>query len=264
MIKSIGDEKLVEGIEESWYEVWRMLTSTPWGKLWEDQYTKKVYTGWYGDGVLVTRLTDDIVEEKIEEAIHFYSNLTRRWIWPIYSSTRPGDLGDTLERYGFKKVEEKHPLMALNLEELEESAPMPEGLEIRKVVDDASLPVWSRVFLVGHGLERLLESGSRLFQAVGVRNDQPASKFLGFYNGVPVASSQVLYGGNVARLNFVSTMPEARGKGIGTAISLASLISAQERGYNVAVLTSTDMGYPIYRKLGFKEICNWDYYVYED
>ena len=245
MIQSISDEKLVEGFEESWYEVWRMLTSTPWGKQQEDQYTKKVYTGWYGDGVLFTRLMDDIVDEKIEEAIHFYSNLTRRWIWPIYSSTRPRNLGDSLERHGLRKVEEKHPLMALNLEELNQGFHMPEGLEIMKVVEEATLPLWSRVFLVGHGLERLLESGLRLFQAVGVRDDQPASKFLGFYNGVPVASSQVLFGRSVARLNFVSTMPEARGKGIGTAISLASLISARERGYKVAVLTSTDMGYPI-------------------
>jgi GNAT superfamily N-acetyltransferase len=264
MISSIDDEKLVEAIEESWYEVWRMLTSTPWGKVQEDQYMKKVYTGWYGDGVLVTRLEDDIVDEKIEEAIHFYSNLSRRWIWPIYTSTRPVNLGGTLERHGFRRVEEKHPFMAVNLEELNQDIHMPESLKIRKVVDEATLPVWSRVFLVGHGLERLLESGSRVFQAVGVRDDQPAAKYLGLYNGVPVASSQIFYGRRVARLNFVSTMPEARGKGIGTAISLSSLLSARDRGYKVAVLTSTDMGYPIYRKLGFKEICNFDYYIHED
>jgi predicted acetyltransferase len=59
-------------------------------------------------------------------------------------------------------------------------------------------------------------------------------------------------------------MPEARGKGVGTAISWFSLLSARNRGYKVAVLTSTDMGYPIYRKLGFEDICNFDYYQHED
>jgi hypothetical protein len=76
MIRSINDEKLMEAIEESWYEVWRMLTSTPWGKIQEDRYMKKVYTGLI-DGVLVTRIDDDLVDEKIEEAKNF-SNLGHR------------------------------------------------------------------------------------------------------------------------------------------------------------------------------------------
>jgi GNAT superfamily N-acetyltransferase len=263
MIRSINDEKLMEAIEESWYKAWRMLTSTPWGKIQEDRYMKKVYTGLI-DGVLVTRIDDDLVDEKIEEAKNFYSNLGHRWTWPIYSSTRPLNLGNSLERHGFRRVEEKHPLMAMNLEELKEDFPLPKGLEIRKVVGETTLPIWSRVFLVGHGLERLLEPGSRIFQAVGVRDDHPATKYLGFYNKMPVASTQIFYGRRVARLNFVSTMPEARGKGVGTAISWFSLLSARNRGYKVAVLTSTDMGYPIYRKLGFEDICNFDYYQHED
>jgi hypothetical protein len=71
MITSIKDEALMEGIEESWYEVWRMLTSTPWGKLQEDEHMKKVYTGFI-DGVLVTRLKEDMVDEKVEEAEQFF------------------------------------------------------------------------------------------------------------------------------------------------------------------------------------------------
>jgi GNAT superfamily N-acetyltransferase len=262
LITSIKDEALMEGIEESWYEVWKMLTSTPWGKVEEDEHMKRVYTGFI-DGVLVTRLEEDRVDEKIEKAKCFFSNLSRRWTWPIYTSTRPLNLGGYLERHGLRRVEEKHPLMATNLDVLED-VPVPDGLEIRKVVDKATLPVWSRVFLVGHGLERLLESGSRTFQSVGVEDGQPVAKYLGFYNGVPVASSQVFYGKRVARLNFVSTMPEARGKGIGSAISRASLLSARDLGYKVAVLTATEMGYPIYRRLGFDEIGNWDYYIHED
>jgi len=42
-----------------------------------------------------------------------------------------------------------------------------------------------------------------------------------------------------------------------------SLLSARNRGYKVAVLTATDMGYLIYKRLGFKEIANWDY-IHED
>ncbi len=89
-----------------------------------------------------------MVNEKIEEAIHFYSNLTPRWIWSICSSTRHRSLGDSLKKYGFKKVEEKHPLMALNLKEINEGFPTLEGLEISKVMDEATLSVWSRAHTI--------------------------------------------------------------------------------------------------------------------
>jgi GNAT superfamily N-acetyltransferase len=54
---------------------------------------------------------------------------------------------------------------------------------------------------------------------------------------------------------FVCTVEPARRRGIGTAITLAALREAWDLGYTVGVLGSSEMGYPVYRRLGFVEYC---------
>jgi len=59
----------------------------------------------------------------------------------------------------------------------------------------------------------------------------------------------------VAGIYNVATLPEARGKRIGSMITAAPLIDARERGYRISILHSTKMGYNVYRRLGYQEIC---------
>jgi len=72
----------------------------------------------------------------------------------------------------------------------------------------------------------------------------------------------VLHAG-VAGIFAVSTLPEARGRGIGTALTVAPLVDAREAGYRVGTLQASDMGYPIYRKLGFQDVCQYNLYIWE-
>ena len=54
---------------------------------------------------------------------------------------------------------------------------------------------------------------------------------------------------------FVCTVERARRRGIGAGITLAALREARDLGYSVGVLGSSEMGYPVYRRLGFEEYC---------
>jgi ribosomal protein S18 acetylase RimI-like enzyme len=56
----------------------------------------------------------------------------------------------------------------------------------------------------------------------------------------------------VVGIYSVGTIPEARGKGIGSAITLRALLDARRRGYRVGLLQSSEMGYNMYRRLGFE------------
>jgi predicted GNAT family acetyltransferase len=50
-------------------------------------------------------------------------------------------------------------------------------------------------------------------------------------------------------------VPEARGKGIGATMTLKPLQEARSMGYGVGILQSSEMGYPVYKRLGFKHLC---------
>jgi GNAT superfamily N-acetyltransferase len=60
----------------------------------------------------------------------------------------------------------------------------------------------------------------------------------------------------VAGIFAVATTPRARGLGIGTALTLAPLLEARRRGYRVDTLQSSPMGFPVYQRLGFREVCS--------
>ena len=61
----------------------------------------------------------------------------------------------------------------------------------------------------------------------------------------------LLLAGGIACIWDVSTVPEHRGKGYGSCLTRVGLEDARRKGYRYASLNSSDLGYPVYRSLGF-------------
>ncbi len=55
-----------------------------------------------------------------------------------------------------------------------------------------------------------------------------------------------------AGLHMIGTIPEGRGLGIGTQMTMRLLKEVKARGCNYCVLNASEMGEPIYKKLGFQ------------
>ncbi len=78
--------------------------------------------------------------------------------------------------------------------------------------------------------------------------------FLAMYSGDIIVSTTMLFiQGEVAGLHLVGTNSEYRGCGLGSLITKYALKYALERGCKTAVLQASEMGIPIYEKIGFVE-----------
>jgi len=77
--------------------------------------------------------------------------------------------------------------------------------------------------------------------------------YLGYVDDKPVGRGLSCYYAQVAGLYWLSTAPEARNKGYGTALQQFRLKRAKDLGYHIAVLQASEMGYPLYKKLGYNE-----------
>jgi predicted acetyltransferase len=59
-------------------------------------------------------------------------------------------------------------------------------------------------------------------------------------------------------------VPEARGQGIGAAITLAPLLDARAIGYRIGILQASSLGYGVYRRLGFQDFGKLSVYLWEN
>jgi len=63
-----------------------------------------------------------------------------------------------------------------------------------------------------------------------------------------------------AGIHHVATLPAARRRGLGSALTLAAIRSARELGYRVEVLVLSSEGFGACCRLGFRECCHADAY----
>ena len=88
---------------------------------------------------------------------------------------------------------------------------------------------------------------------LGLGLNTPYRSYVAYWDGKPVSTAAVLFGTEVAEIYTIATLPEARGKGFGAAVTLAPLLDARKMGYRVGTLQASKMGFPVYKRMGFKE-----------
>lgn len=97
---------------------------------------------------------------------------------------------------------------------------------------------------------------------LGPGPDGSVRSFLGRLDGTPVATASVLLGAGVAGVYNVATLPRARRRGVGRAITYRALAEARAAGYHYAILHASPAGAPLYRAMGFREVCTVFTYVW--
>jgi GNAT superfamily N-acetyltransferase len=263
-------ELIIEAIEKLWFEHFAFWGSAPSREVYEDQYLKRVTLfapeRAQFNCVHLARLTPENVHLKIDETVEYFKSRKLPLQWSIGPSTRPIDLGEHLQAKGFTKVSGDTPGMAVELDSMNDDFPEQSGFTIKPVEDVETLKDWIQAATEGFGLKQ--SSSELLFEIeseIGFSEHLPRRSYVGYLDGKPVSNSMLLMASGVAGLFAVSTISEERRRGIGTLISLFPLKEARERGYRVGVVHSSDMGYGVYRRLGFEDYCKIELYrLYND
>ncbi len=212
------------------------------------------------NGVLFAQLHPNAVKAVVDR---LHTNIATQGapaLWWIGPRSQPAQLGSLLEHYGLHPAGDI-PGMAIELAELENQPLVPAGLTIQKVTTREMRGVWAQTAALGSGFSA---SASDLMIQLETTLSDPEyaaqPRYLGLLDGMPVATSALALDCGVAGIYAVATMPAARDQGIGRAMTVAPLLEARERGYRVGILQASDMGYPLYQKIGFKDVCRYQLY----
>jgi GNAT superfamily N-acetyltransferase len=188
-------------------------------------------------------------------------------IWWIDADVEPDAWAPALLPLGFARGPDL-PGMAVELAALpgEPGDADASGAMVRRVDGHAERRNWARTFPVGYGLRP--EWAGAFFDVYASLDDRggparPLRSYVGYEEGVPVATSTLFLGAGVAGIYDVATIPEARGRGHGTAVTLAPLREARSLGYRIGILHASPMGHPMYERLGFRDVCRLEHFTWD-
>ena len=206
-----------------------------------------------GDGVDATSL--------VARADAFFASLGRGFTVKVRDDGADEDLRLActtagLEPFGQPAPEmlRRHPLPDLP------SAP---GTEVLVVDDAAGLRAFQDVNAAAYATYGMpAEVLDDLFdQTDAVLGDPGAAIVLVRRDAEPVATAMAYLSDGVASLQWVGTVPEARGAGWGALVTTAATNLAFARGASSCTLQASAMGEPVYRRLGFETLYRWTEYA---
>jgi GNAT superfamily N-acetyltransferase len=187
---------------------------------------------------------DALTEPDLRAAVRFAMD---RNVGPSFQirSDLAGPADQLATQLGFLREEPDTPGMVLDPMPATR-LPGPPELRIEAVADEATAELWITVGVLGRHIPRpfLLDPAVRAV--------------VGIVDGVPVTHGFVAASDNAIGVYAVGTVEAARRRGYGAAITWAAIRAGWEAwGDRPAILQSSELGQPVYRAMGFREICHY-------
>jgi len=266
MLTDLSTPSLAQAVQSNFIHFFLSLKPSSAAQLHTEPGLNRWHTRvphrWY-NGVAAARPPVGDETLAIQSALeYFQAQEVRRFDWRVEPGTSLEAWGRRLEPFGFQ-FEKGIPGMAVDLQVLPQGSPMPPGLRIVRVAGSEPFRDWARTLEEGFEMPEGWEAAyTNLFIELGFTH--PFRFYLGYLGDMPVATSMLFLGAGVAGLYNVSTVHEARSRGLGTALTIAALKEARDEGYRVGILQASKMGYPVYERLGFKKVCDMEHYYWAD
>jgi GNAT superfamily N-acetyltransferase len=203
------------------------------------------------------RLDEKDVDARIDRALAWFADRGMPVSWWIGPHDRPRDLGEYLARHGLVRIEAGIPGMATDLNRLPDETPPPD-LGVERVDSPQAFRDACEVIAAGFGAPMEVAEAMARFAETAIGEDVAQRVFLVRAGGRAVGTALGVAEGPILGIFNVATVPDARRRGVGRAVTLATLRDGAARGCRLAVLQSTEMGHAVYERLGFRDFGSYE------
>jgi GNAT superfamily N-acetyltransferase len=168
---------------------------------------------------------------------------------------RHPDVDAALRAMGLELVASR-PAMAMRVDDV---APpqVPGGVEILRVTDPQLLADLVEVEVGAFETDRIVAEGLLAASQLRLPN---VRLYAAIADDRAVAQAVTNTQRGAVGVFGVATLPEYRRRGIGTAITAFAIDDVRDEA-DLAWLQSTDMGRPLYERMGFRPVSDWDVWV---
>jgi GNAT superfamily N-acetyltransferase len=136
------------------------------------------------------------------------------------------------------------------------------SVEIKSVVDAAGAPAFVDVVSAAYPTIGLPAEVTRKVFSMPERWLAPHMQYMVLFDhDQPAAAVMLHFSHELAGVYWVGTAPEARGRGHATVLMSRASNLAFERGARAVILQATPYGEPVYKKLGYKEVTRYPWYL---
>lgn len=201
--------------------------------------------------------SDDSVDpgELISKAKDFFTARGRGFsVWIRGGQPEDEDLTSAVAKAGLQLVYEM-PEMVLGAPV--EQLPLPDGVELRQLSEARQAGDYWKVAAASYksiGFPPEVFGGYSNHDGLLATN---VAAFIAYLDGEPVSIAMTIVSHGVAGIYWVGSLEQARGKGLGRAVTAAATNAGFKLGAEVASLQASPMGKPIYEAMGYEALFDY-------
>lgn len=194
-------------------------------------------------------------DKEIDLAIDFFESRKLPFMW--WSSAKK--LED--KRFQFGGILKG---LALDVsQDIPEKPSSSHNLEVKIIQSDAEITTFCKHIVDAFGLDPVTLDQFKMVNTAAMKQGEQIH-FIAYLNSIPVGTASLSTCQSSAGVWNLSAVPEHRKHGIGGALVHAALVEAKKRQYKqvMAILMPKGMAWGLFNKLGFKEVCQFPFYIY--